>query len=126
MSVGLVTIKVGSERTRLHSTAQLRNRCITVKYVTLTFDLDADLVLVPPCDVADNTQVGSLVPNLNVLYLQSPVAVGLKTVAFKIPLPILRPAEKKPSCSFFQAVKYLPNMFSPSQLRHRRTEKSAV
>lgn len=64
--------------------------------MTLTFDLDADLVLVPPCDVADNTQVGSLVPNLNVLYLQSPVAVGLKTVSFKVPLPIFRPAEKQP------------------------------
>lgn len=95
MSVGLVTIEVGSKRSRYqkHSAAQLRNPC---KSVGLTFDLYADLVLVPPCDVADDTHVGSLVHNLDALYLQSPVAVGLKSVSFKIPLPVLRPAEKKP------------------------------
>lgn len=76
--------------------------------MTLTFDLYADLVLIPPRHVADDTQVGSLVLKLNVLYLQSSVAVGLKTVSFKIPLPILRPAGKNTQlCSFFQAVKYL-------------------
>lgn len=81
---------------------------MNLRYVALTFDLYADLVLVPPCDVADDTQVGTLVHNLNVLYLQSTVTVGPKPVSFETPLPILRPAEKKHSSSFFQAVKYLP------------------
>lgn len=93
--------------------------------MTLTFDLYADLILIPPRHVADDTQVGSLVHKLNVLYLQSPVAVGLKTVSFKIPLPILRPAEKT-LMQLFSSSEIFTRMFSPSQLRHRRTEKSAV
>lgn len=81
--------------------------------MTLTFDLYTDLVLIPPCDIADNTQVGSLVHNLNVLYLQSPVTVGLKTASFKIPLPILRPAEKT-LMQTFSSSEISTHMFSPS------------
>lgn len=75
----------------------------------LTFDLNADLVLISPRDVADNTKVGSLVHNFNALYLQSPVTVDLKAVSVKIPLPILRPAGEKNWCSeLFQALEYFP------------------
>lgn len=101
--------------------------------MTLTFDLYPDLVLIPPCDVADNTQECSLVHNLNVLYLQSPVTVSLKAVPFQSPLPILRPAEK-PSCSFFQAVNYLaPCSYhlssgtgEPKNLQSKRTRLPSV
>lgn len=67
--------------------------CVCVS--PLTFDLYAGLVLVSPCDVADDTEVGSLVHNLNVPYLQSPITVDLKTVSFQISLPILGPAGNK-------------------------------
>lgn len=59
--------------------------------MTLTFDLYSDLTLISSCDVADYTQVSSLVLYLYAFYLKSPVTVGLKTIPFKIPLSIFRP-----------------------------------
>lgn len=84
----------------------------------LTFDLNADLVLISPRDVADDTKVGSLVHNFNALYLQSPVTVGLKAVSFKISLPILRPAGgKKPqtdAVNFFRHWNISPHVLTIS------------
>lgn len=59
--------------------------------MTLTFDLYSDLTLISSRDVADYTQVSSLVLDLYAFYLQSPVTVRLKTVSFKIPLSIFGP-----------------------------------
>ena len=59
--------------------------------MTLTFDLYSDLALVSSCDVAGYTQVSALVLHLYASDLQSPVTVGLKTISFKIPLPIFGP-----------------------------------
>lgn len=59
---------------------------------TPTFDLYTDLALISSCDVADYTQVSSLVLDPYALYLQSPITVGLETVSFKSALSIFGPA----------------------------------
>lgn len=59
--------------------------------MSLTFDLYSDLALVSSCNVADDAQVSPLVLYPYAFYLQSPVAVGLKTVSFKIPLAVFGP-----------------------------------
>lgn len=94
MSVGLVTMRVGSERRQILKISNSRISKFASKS-PLTFDLNAGLVLISTCYVADNAEVGSLVHNLNVPYLQSPITVDLKTVSFQIPLPILGPEGNK-------------------------------
>lgn len=77
----------------------------------LTFDLYADLVLVPPGHVADDTQVGTLVQHLDVPDLQRAVTVGPKSVSLKVPLPVLGPAGNKNTQAaffFFSAAAYSP------------------
>lgn len=60
---------------------------------TLTFDLYSNLILISSCNVADYTQVSSLVFYPYAFDLQCPITVGLKAISFKISLSIFGPSQ---------------------------------